>query len=74
MKHPPRMRITGQLLFDSHHATGDDPGGGRGKQGHKAFWEIHPVFQSEFLDPVDPNRPVGIRERRIGHIEEGEMP
>jgi len=39
MQHPPRMRITGQLFVDSPHGSvkaGADPGGGRGKHGHKA--------------------------------------
>jgi hypothetical protein len=62
MQHPPRMRITGQLFLDSPHASlkeGADPGGGRGKSGHKAatIWEIHPVYEMEFLDPKDPTKP-----------------
>ncbi len=59
IQHPVRMRLTGQLFYDTAHSGSSDPGGSRGKQGHKAatLWEIHPLFDAQFLDPKDPTRP-----------------
>ena len=49
--HPVRMQLVGQLFYDASHTTSGDPGGGRGKQGHKAatLWEIHPLFDASIL-------------------------
>jgi hypothetical protein len=54
MVHPPHVTITGQLFIDAFHAihNPNEPGGGRGKQKHKSatVWEIHPVYDINFLD------------------------
>ena len=50
MEHPPFVKATGQLFFDSTHDEGDDPSGGRGKKGMKAgtIWELHPLTDLRF--------------------------
>lgn len=49
--HPVKMRLVGQLFYDETHSTANDPGGGRGKQGHHAatLWELHPLFAATIL-------------------------
>lgn len=58
---PLKVKVSGQLYFDLHHASdkpGADPGGGRGKSLKKGnprmkattCWEIHPVTEIEIAD------------------------
>jgi hypothetical protein len=44
------VQATGQLFFDSSHASPGDPGGGRGKKKMKAgtTWELHPLTDLRF--------------------------
>ena len=51
MAHPVKMHLVGQLFYDETHSTTNDPGGGRGKQGHHAatLWELHPLFAATIV-------------------------
>lgn len=60
IQHPPQIKVDGQLFFDrTHLSVKKGPGGGRGKDGHKAesLWEIHPVTDVTFVSKKDPGRP-----------------
>jgi hypothetical protein len=50
MKGEVYVQATGQLFFDSNHASPADPSGGRGKRGMKAgtIWELHPLTDLRF--------------------------
>jgi hypothetical protein len=50
VKHPTKMKITGQLFYDVHHAIHPGPRGKGLCDASHNFWEIHPVYAMTFAE------------------------